>query len=189
MTGRGKDKWHDLPDVVAQLQAEAKNPAISRPRIDWPDDPSQSGVARPTVHGHREHDRRPQTGGVPAVPPPVPARRDPSAERAPSSESPATDQRDQRDQIEWGGLPDYDRLAQDPRPDLRALGRLLEEACQRACGTRFKAIQRLLDDANSRIDKILTLRDAASVRVQREALRKLLDRIEDLLASALTVNP
>lgn len=181
MTGRGKDKWHDLPDVVAQLQAEAANPAISRPRIEWPDDPSQPGVPRPAVHGHREHDRRPQTGGVPVAPPDAP-RRDPAPERAPSTERPADDR------IEWGGLVDYDRRADDPRPDLRELGRLLEDVCQRACGTRYKAIERLLGDVNRRIDKILSDRDPASVRMQREALRKLLDRIEDLLASALTVN-
>jgi len=180
---RGKDKWQDLPDVVAQLQAEAANPVISRPRIDWPDEPSRSEHARPKAQNYREYDPRLPAPGGGAVPPPVPPRRDTERARAPSTESVAPPQ------IEWGGLADYDVLAGDPRPDLRALGQLLVDACQRSCGARYKAIERLVGDANRRIDKLLAETDAASWRTQREALGKLLDRIEDLLASAVTVKP
>jgi hypothetical protein len=180
---RGKDKWQDLPDVVAQLQAEAANPIISRPRIEWPDEPSRGDHARPPVQAHREYDPRLPAPGNAAGPPPVPPRRDSAIARAPSTESPANAR------IEWGGLGDYDGLAADPRPDLRALGQLLVDACQRSCGARYKAIERLVTDANRRIDKLLAETDAASWRTQREALGKLLDRIEDLLASALTVKP
>lgn len=176
---RGKDKWQDLPDVVAQLQAEAANPIISRPRIEWPDEPIRNDDARAKPQGYREYDPRLPTAG--AVPPPAPPRRD--SARAPQAESPANPR------IEWGGLVDYDSLAADPRPDLRALGQLLIDACQDACGARYKAIERLVNDANRRIDKLLAEPDAASWRTQREALGKLLDRIEDLLASALTVKP
>jgi hypothetical protein len=177
MTPRGKDKWQSLPDVVAQLQAEAANPAISRPRIAWPDEPIRAGAddARPTVHGHREHERGPRPAAAAAVPP-AGARRDPA------TEPPANEQ------IDWGGLCDYDRLATDPRPDLRALGLLLVDACQRSCGARHRSIERLLGDLNRRIDKLLVDPDAAGRRAQRQALCKLLDRIEDLLVP-LMVNP
>lgn len=176
---RRTDKWQDLPDVVAQLQAEAANPVIARPRIAWPDEPSHGDHARPLAQTHREHEPRLPSPGQAAVPPP----RRTAVARAPSSEAPANAR------IEWGGLVDYDRLAEDPRPDLRGLGQLLVDACQRTCGARYKALERLVTDANRRIDKLLAEPDAASWQTQREALGKLLDRVEDLLASALTVTP
>jgi hypothetical protein len=208
MTWRRKDKWQSLPNVVAQLQAEAANPAISRPGIAWPDEPVRTDEARPTAHGHREHERRPQVPGTAAraARPLIPALRERALERAVdrapaseptpvpalrerASEHPSTNERaPTNEQIEWGGLSDYDRLAADPRPDLRALGQLLGDACERACGTRYRSIARLVADAGRRIDKLLTEPDAESRKTQRQALCKLLDRIEDLLAS-LTVNP
>jgi hypothetical protein len=175
MTPRGKDRWQSLPDVVAQLQAEAANLAISRPRIAWPDEPVRADDARPTVQGHRGHEHRPQPAAAAAIPA-VGTRRDPA------TEPPATQR------IDWGGLCDYDRLAADPRPDLRALGLLLVDVCQRSCGTRYRSIERLVGDVNRRIDKLLADPDAASRRAQRQALYKRLDRIEDLLVS-LMVNP
>jgi len=180
MTLRGTDKWQRLPNVVAQLQAEAASPAISRPRIAWPDEPIRAGDAPPTVYGHRGHERWPRPAAAAA--PPSGARRDQATERAPANEPPA----DER--IDWGGLCEYDRLAADPRPDLRALGLLLVDVCGRSCGARYRSIERLLGDVNRRIDKLLVDPDAASRRAQRQALCKLLDRIEDLLVP-LMVNP
>jgi len=180
---RGKDKWQDLPDVVAQLQAEASNPVISRPRIEWPDEPSRGDHARPPAQAYREYDTRIPAPGNAGAPPPLPPQRSTAVARAPSTEAPASPQ------IEWGGLGDYDDLAADPNPDLRALGQLLIDACQHSLGPRYKAIERLVADANRRIDKLLAETEAGSWRTQREALGKLLDRIEDLLASALTVKP
>ncbi len=177
--GRGTDKWKDLPDVVAQLQAEAKNPGVARPRVAWPDEPSHGDHARPLAQTHREHEPRLPSPGPAAVPPP----RRTAVARAPANESPA----DAR--VAWGGLVDYDRLAADPRPDLRALGQLLIDACQRTCGARYKTIERLVIDAHRRIDELLAEPDAASWQAQREALGKLFDRIEDLLASVLMVTP
>jgi hypothetical protein len=175
---RATDKWQALPDVVAQLQAEAANPTIARPRIEWPDE-SPGDHARPLTHTHREHEPRLPSPGQAAAPPP----RAPAVARAPSSEPPP----DAR--IEWGGLVDYDRLAEDPRPDLRALGRLLVDACQRTCGARYRSIERLVVDANRRIAALLAEPDPARWQVQRDTLARLLDRIEDLLATVLTVTP
>jgi hypothetical protein len=230
MTPRGKDKWQSLPNVVAQLQAEAANPAISRPRIAWPDEPVRAGAgeARPTVHGHRGHERRPQAPGTAArattpplpalreralarapasVPPPIPALRERALERAvdrapgseptpapdrreyaierPSTSEPANERTPTNEQIDWGGLGDYDRLAADPRPDLRALVLLVGDVCQRSLGARYRSIERLVGDVNRRIDQLLVDPDAASRRAQRQALSKLLDRIEDLLVSLM----
>jgi hypothetical protein len=151
MTLRGKDRWQRLPNVVAQLQAEAANPAMSPPRIAWPDEP---------------------------VPPAGP-RRDPATERAPANEPPANER------IDWGGLCEYDQLAADPYPDLRALGRLLVDACRRTCGTRYRSIEPLLGDVNRRIDALLVDPDAGSRQARREALCKRLDRVEDLLVSLM----
>lgn len=205
MTTRGKDKWQALPDVVAQLQAEAANPAISRPRIAWPDEPILADEARATVHGHREREPLQAPGTVaraarpliPALrerafeqavdrapagePTPVPALRERALDRPPTNEP--TNER-----IDWGGLRDYDRLAADPRPDLRALGLLLADVCERSCGARNRSIERLLGDVNRRIDQLLVDPGAAGRRAQRQALSKLLDRVEDLLVS-LMVNP
>lgn len=177
MTTRGKDTWQALPDVVAQLQAEAVNPALSRPRIAWPDEPVRTDEARP-------HERRPQAPGTAAraARPLIPVLRERALERPSTNERAPTNE-----QIEWGGLSDYDRLAADPRPNLRELGQLLGDACQRSCGTRYRSIARLVDDVSRRIDQLLTEPDAESLQAQRQALCKLLDRIEDLLAS-LTVN-
>lgn len=181
MTSHAKDRWQRLPNVVAQLQAEAASPAMSRPRIAWPDEPIRADEALPTVHGHLGHERRPRPASAPAVPP-ADARRAPATERAPANEPPANEPSD------WGGLRDYDRLAADPRPDLRALGLLLVDVCGRSCGARYRSIERLLGDVNRRIDQLLGDPDAASRRAQRQALCKLLDRIEDLLVP-LMVNP
>src|SRR5215468_8510546 len=83
MTTRGKDKWQALPDVVAQLQAEAVNPAISRPRIAWPDEPVRTDEAR-------QHEQRPQAPGTAAraARPPIPALRERAFDRAPASVPP-----------------------------------------------------------------------------------------------------
>ena len=80
MTTRGKDKWQALPDVVSQLQAEAENPALSRPRIAWPDEPIGTDEAR-------QHERRPQAPGTAAraARPPIPALREGAFDRAPAS--------------------------------------------------------------------------------------------------------
>lgn len=169
MTTRGKDKWQALPDVVAQLQAEAVNPAAR--------------AARPRIPALRERAYERASARAPAsAPTPVPALRERALER------PSTDERaPTNEQIEWGGLSEYDRLAADPRPDLRELGQLLGAACERSCGTRYRSIARLVGDVSRRIDKLLTEPDAEALQTQRQALCKLLDRIEDLLAS-LTVN-
>jgi len=178
MSSRGKARWQHLPNVVAQLQAEAANPASSRPRIAWPDersgewsdDPVRADEGRPAVDDDRAHERRPPPAAT--LPP----------SRAPANEPQAGERSD------WGGLREYERLAADPHPDLRALGLLLADVCARACGERYRSIERLLGDVNRRIDKLLGEPDAASRRAQRQALCKLLDRIEDLLVS-LMVNP
>jgi hypothetical protein len=136
------------------------------------------------------------------TPPPIPALRERALDRAPASvpppipalreralERPSTNERTPANEpIEWGGLADYDRLAADPHPDLRALGLLLVDVCERSLGARCRSIARLLGDVNRRIDALLVEPDAASRRAQRQALRKLLDRIEDLLVP-LMVNP
>jgi hypothetical protein len=117
-------------------------------------------------------------------PTPAPARREYAIER-PSTSEPANERTPMNEQIDWGGLGDYDRLAADPRPDLRALVLLLVDVCQRSLGARYRSIERLVGDVNRRIDQLLVDPDAASRRAQRQALSKLLDRIEDLLVSLM----
>jgi hypothetical protein len=194
-----KDKWDDLPNVVAQLQAEAKS---APPRARRPSVPPRDATPSPESTPPRE--------AAPVADRAAPAR-DAWAERltadddrtilraravaaaagaaaapaTPPAPEPLDDSDDDSDAADedttWPGIADYDALAGATSPDPRALLKRLADETERALGERAKVMRPLI----TRLERQLDALGKPPTQEQLSAFTRALDKLEDLFAALM----
>jgi hypothetical protein len=175
------DKWNELPDVVAQLQAEAARPPAPqrRPARFDDDDDTCIRIAEVPDDNFVEFAPRARSGAHELTPRPTP-RPMPAAER----EVPGQAADEAATPVVTEGLPDYVMLAADPRPDLRALARRLKQEIEAGLGVRATRLMPLLDVIAAQIDQHLA--SGAGPKAAGPLLATI-DQLEDFLAPLVVI--
>jgi hypothetical protein len=192
------DKWNDLPDVVAQLQAEASSASPRPPRLSPHPRPAAAppACARSAAPADVDwsarltsDDDRTILRPAPAAPAPVVA----AAAAAPELEDDVDDDEGYEDgettSPGWKGVPDYEQLLADPAPDPRALfARIITEADE-ALGPRARVLGPMFAKLGGKIDELLSDPGAPpSVQAERRAaIGSALDKLEDLFSALMVI--